>query len=112
MVDNGAALQFVAAAEAGGEVSVPYTVSDGSTEGTVQRTATVTVIGADDDGQPPVAVVDNSTVQVGMTVVLDVLANDWDPDGDALVVQSFDATCDDGRVVWQPGGRVAYTAPA
>ena len=38
VVDNGRALQFVAAADERGEVSVPYTVSDGSTEGTVTVT--------------------------------------------------------------------------
>ncbi len=36
--------------------------------------------------QPPVAVDDEATTAADVAVVIDVLANDWDPDGDPLAV--------------------------
>ena len=112
VIEDGRALQFTASGEGTGPVSVRYSISDGSAEGTVERSAVVHIIPRDDVGRPPEPEDDRATAEVGQTVVIDVLANDWDPDGDMLQVQSFDAPEDGGRVVWQPGGRVAYTAPA
>lgn len=89
-----------------GTVTFTYEVSDGTT--TVVRTATVTVANA-----APVAVADTATTVTGRPVVVDVVANDTDPNvpgtDQRLVVVSVSAdngataTVDDqGRVVVTP----------
>ena len=61
--------------------------------------------------QPPVAVDDAATTPSGQPVTIDVLANDSDPDGDPLTVQSVAApTLGTRRIQRQPvdlhaGGR-------
>lgn len=60
--------------------------------------------------QPPIAVDDVATARWGTTVVVDVLANDWDPDGDDLTVvsvtsPSFGTTAlVSGEVTYRPDG--------
>jgi hypothetical protein len=95
-----------------GSMTISYLVSDGSTDGTVRATADVTVIGVEDEGREPIASRDSTTVEVGKTAVVDVLANDADPDGDAISVKAVEVpAAGDGTLVWQPSGRIAYTAP-
>jgi hypothetical protein len=62
------------------------------------------------ENQPPVAVDDAATVGEGQTVVIDVLANDFDPDGDPLAIVS--ATQGElGTVQIAPDGQsLTYTA--
>ncbi|MCP4045567.1 MAG: tandem-95 repeat protein, partial [Gammaproteobacteria bacterium] len=55
-----------------------YTIDDGN-GGTVAQTATVTVTGAND---APVPVADNDATTENQSIIIDVLANDTDPDGD------------------------------
>lgn len=78
---SGAKIVYTAGSKAG-KVVVTYTVKD--TKGaTAQGTLTVTVE-APPPNHAPVAKDDTATVQAGSTVKVAVLANDSDPDGDAL----------------------------
>ena len=62
-----------------------YTACDGERDD-VCATATVTVeIASVNDAPTPTA--DHHTVTVGETAMIDVMANDWDRDGDALAVR-------------------------
>ena len=54
---------------------------------------------AADSPQPPVARDDKASALVGASVELDVLANDFDANMDALEIQSFSATTSAGRAV-------------
>ena len=63
--------------------------------------------------QPPVAVDDQITVTEGSGVIIQVLDNDSDPDGDALVIDSIEDTGATGTVVINSGNTsVTYLAPA
>ncbi|WP_306224535.1 Ig-like domain-containing protein [Bosea beijingensis] len=79
-----------------------YTVSDGSL--TVTHTVTVTVT---EDNDPPVAGNDVATVAEDSAVVIDVLANDGDPDGG--VVSVIGASAGNGTVAINPDGTLTYT---
>lgn len=70
-----------------------YDIYDGY-GGTGTASVQVTVTPASDDNQPPRAVADRITMVAGSTTIVDVLANDTDPDGDALRITSVatDAT--------------------
>jgi hypothetical protein len=88
-----------------GADSFQYDVTDGidvSTPATVTVTVTNTA---------PVAVNDAASTTVGTPVVIDVLANDTDADGDTLSINSFDlASANGGTVVCN--GACTYTPPA
>ena len=58
----------------------------------------------------PLAVDDEASMDAGSSVLLDVLANDSDPDGDALHIQDVAAPQDGVARIEE--GRVRYTAPA
>ncbi|WP_316354888.1 beta strand repeat-containing protein [Devosia sp.] len=60
---------------------------------------------------PPVATADTSTVAEDSSVVISVLANDTDADGNALTVTSV-GTAAHGTVVLNPNGTVTYTPTA
>jgi hypothetical protein len=87
-----------------GTDSFTYIVSDGK-GGTATATVTVTVTGPN---RPPTAANDAATTTAGVAVTIDVLANDSDPDGDALTIASLTpptngtATVNNGRVVYTP----------
>jgi hypothetical protein len=68
----------------GGLVKVPITITDGMGQPTSELTAEleVTILAA--PGSPPVARNDHARTVVGREVVVDVLANDSDADGDPL----------------------------
>ncbi len=68
-------------AGSGEQVSFEYRVDDGSSEPVV-GSVLVVVIDDDEPNQPPVAFPDVATVVVGQTILIDVTANDSDPDGD------------------------------
>ena len=85
----------------GGVYSVTVTASDGK-GGTVSTTFSWTVT-----NPPPVAVNDTATTNEDTPVIIAVLANDTDPDGDPLRVTA--ATAANGSVVINPNGTVTYT---
>src|SRR5699024_10658499 len=60
----------------------------------------------DQENRPPIAQDDELGVRAGSTTVLEVLANDSDPDGDLLTVSDFDTPPEDfGTVRRILGGR-------
>ena len=80
-VINGNTITYTPGANFQGADLFSYTVSDGSLE----DSATVTVT-AQADNQPPVAVDDTGSTTKGFPVVINVLFNDTDLDGDSLSV--------------------------
>ena len=87
-----------------GADSFTYTVSDGQ-GGTAVGTVSVTV-GAPPN-QPPVATADSATTTQNVATLIDVLANDRDPDGGTLSIASV-ANAAHGTVAIQ-AGKVLYT---
>jgi large repetitive protein len=87
----------------GGVYSVTVTASDGN-GGTVSTTFTWNVT-----NPGPTAVDDVITIaeDPGAPVVISVLANDTDPDGDTLTVTT--ASAPNGTVVINPNGTISYT---
>ena len=86
--------------------TITYMISDGN-GGTSTATVEVTV-GAVND--PPVAVNDAAVTNEEMPVIIPVLANDSDVDGDPLTVTT--ASAPNGEVVINPDGTVIYTPNA
>ena len=94
--------------------SYTYTISDG----VLSDTATVTITVA--DNQPPLAVDDPETTAINTAVTTDVLANDSEPEGDPLFLDSFDAASTQGGTVSRDEGgtpgstgddQLVYTPP-
>ena len=84
-----------------------YTIDDGH-GGTASATVTITV-GAPPN-RPPVAVNDAAATTSGQPVTVNVLANDSDPDGDPLTVQSVTApTLGTAQIV---NNEIVYTPAA
>jgi len=96
-----------------GDDSFTYTVTDGK-GGTSQGTVSITVTGVN---APAVAVDDTYTFKQGSgSVVLDVLANDIDEDGDDLSILSIDPsypphTTDEGGIFSVFAGVVSFDLP-
>ena len=89
--------------------SFSYTVSDGN-GGTDTATVTVTINGVTDqvDNNPPTAEDDAAETDEDTSATIDVLANDSDPDGDTLSVDSVDTTGTKGSVTDNGDGTVTY----
>ena len=85
----------------GGVYAVTVTASDGK-GGTVSTTFSWTIT-----NPPPVATNDTASTNEDTPVIVAVLANDRDPDGDPLKVIS--ATAPNGTVVINPDGTITYT---
>jgi Flp pilus assembly protein TadG len=68
-----------------GADSFTYTINDGN-GGTATATVTVTVTSSNN---PPLAVNDSATTPKNTAVVINVLNNDSDPDGDSLLITSI-----------------------
>ena len=86
-----------------GKVTFDYTVSDGN-GGSDTATVTVTVRNG-----LPVANDDQATTPYATSTLVDVLANDTDPNGDALSISKL-GVADHGKVSVE-GGQVRYTPP-
>jgi len=78
---EGDALRYTPANGFSGNDSFQYSISDGN-GGTDSATVNVTVSPA--PNQPPVAVNDSASITAGTTATINAIANDNDPDGDAL----------------------------
>jgi len=87
--------------------SFTYVANDGELDSNV-ATVTITVQPVND---APIANDDAATTTVDTPVDIDVLANDVDPDGDVLSINSFDATSANGGTV-SCGATCLYTPPA
>ena len=82
-----------------------YTISDGN-DGTSTVSVTVTIAAAPVNAAP-VAAADTGDVANGGSVVIDVLANDTDADGDTLTISSLDQGTNGTAEITQGG--VTYT---
>ncbi|EAQ01548.1 type I secretion target repeat protein, partial [Pseudooceanicola batsensis HTCC2597] len=105
--------QIVYTPEAGftGDDTFEYTVSDGN-GGTDTATVTVSVTdGGGGGNQPPVAVDDMGTTPEDETLTIDPLANDTDPDGDALSLVGTPVSDAGGTVTVNADGTIDYTPP-
>jgi hypothetical protein len=89
-----------------GPATISYVIADpaGAT-----ATGTVSVTVTPPANQPPVAVADSATVAAGTPTLINVRANDTDPEGGAITLVS--ATTATGTAVVQ-SGQVLYTPPA
>ena len=96
-------LTFVPDADFNGPTTLTYTISDGN--GGFSTVTSTIVVGAVND--VPVAIDDVASTNEDTPVVVPVLANDSDVDGDGLTVTS--ATSPDGTVAINPDGTVTFT---
>ncbi len=88
------------------EFTTTVTAADGTE---TVRTVQVTV---DPVNDAPVAKADKASTEAGKAVVLDVLANDTDVDGDTLSIASVTQGKNGGTVVKNADGTVTYTPKA
>jgi hypothetical protein len=95
---NGSSVTYTPDAGFVGSDSFDYSIDDGF-GGTASATVSVTVTA---QNHPPLAVTDSVTISSGAAVVIDVLANDSDPDGDVISILSV-SSANKGDVSWQPG---------
>jgi large repetitive protein len=85
---NGSSVTYVPAPDYSGTDSFDYTISD-ETGLEAKAVVTVKLLAADAPNQPPVARLDRAYARPGNRVTIDVLANDIDPEREALSVRSF-----------------------
>lgn len=83
-----------------------YTIQDANLRRST-ATITITVVARPVTDRPPIAVNDVQQTQAGTAVSIDVLANDEDPDGDSIRIESF--TQPASGTVALSGGRLVYT---
>ena len=100
-------LTYTPAAGFTGVDSFTYTISDGR-GGSASQVVDVSVGAAGD--APPTARRDQAATPAGTPVIVAVLANDSDPDGDPLVVTGASAA--NGAVALNPDGTITYTPNA
>lgn len=102
----GNSTQVNPAAGFSGVIEYRYAISDGVNP-PVSAVVTVTVI-PDENNRAPVAETDVVPTTPGEPQSINVLANDFDPDGDAIFLKSI--TAETGTARWDPSGLVTYTA--
>ena len=112
VINGGGSVTYAPNGGFSGTDGFTYTLSDGQGGG-ASATVTVTV---NSSNQPPVAIDDGATTGEGVPVTIAVLANDSDPDGDALSVASvtqgangFAAVNADGTVTYAPNAGFSGT---
>jgi hypothetical protein len=86
-----------------------YHVDDGHGHD-VTGSVLVAVISEVEPNRPPIANADAATAVVGTTQLVDVLLNDSDPDGDALII--VDVFSETGAGVGVQGDRIRYSPPS
>lgn len=105
---GGRAVQVTPPEDFVGPVAFNYAISDGR-GGTATARVTLTVFEASADGnRPPTTDRDNATVRAGEAVVVNVLSNDGDPDGDVLLLVAVVLTSGSGEVSFTPDGQILY----
>ena len=97
-------VNFVLAANFEGTASFTYTITDGNGS-TSSANVTIDVTAINDD---PTGVADTANTNLNASVLIDVLANDGDIDGDALTVSAVTQGAN-GSVVNNNDGTVSYT---
>ena len=100
-------LNFVPAADFIGLATITYTISDGN-GGTGTATVSISVSPVND---PPLATDDRGSTVNGRPLVIGVLGNDSDPDGDPLTITSIAGVpVIAGSTVTLPAGKVTLNA--
>lgn len=103
---SGSQVSYTADAGFSGTDTFSYTIADeAGNQATAQVSVTVT------PGSPPVAVNDSFMLMMNVVSTLDVLANDSDPDGDALTLDSIDQQPTNGTASINADGTIAYRPP-
>ncbi len=97
-------LEYTPDPDYNGDDTITYEISDGN-GGTDTAEVAVTVNPVNDD---PVAVDDADTTALNTPVVIDVLANDTDVDGDTLSIVGT-PTSPDGTVEVNADGTITFT---
>lgn len=103
-VVEGGKIRYTPNADFSGEEVLTYTINDGL-GGITSTTLTLSVTPLND---APVAVNDEFTIDEGQNILIDVLANDTDVDGEALTLLSVTgakggvATIESGQIKYQP----------
>ncbi len=90
---NGSSVTYIPELGFSGTDTFQYTISD-ENGNEAKATVSVKLLAADAPNQPPVARPEQATTRVGVPVVIDVLANDIDPEREALSVRAFQQTSD------------------
>ncbi|WP_442771199.1 retention module-containing protein, partial [Zoogloea ramigera] len=98
-------LRYVPNPDFNGTDTITYTISDGK-GGTATATVTVNVTPVND---PPVARPDTASTNEDTPVILPVLGNDSDADGDPLTVTNATVNPAQGSVVINPDGTLSFT---
>ncbi|WP_312907586.1 right-handed parallel beta-helix repeat-containing protein [Natronosalvus caseinilyticus] len=91
-----------------GKDTFTYRIKD--EDGKLSNWATVTVEVLPDPDRPPYATADHYTILEGETLEAAVLENDYDPDGDELVVADYNGSAQGASVIGVPAG-FGYTPP-
>ena len=105
VLNNGTSVTFIPAAGFAGSDAFTYTISDGAGG---SATAPVSVLVLAPSNAAPVATDDTTTATAGTEVVIPVLINDNDPDGDPLTVTLVGAAT--SGTVTNNGVSVSYLA--
>jgi len=104
VVDN--KIQYTPAANTNGTAIINYTISDGN-GGTATTNLTITIIPVNDT---PIANADSATIdEDAAPILINVLANDSDEDGDSLAISTASADIGSVSVV---GNQIQYTPAA
>ncbi len=109
---DGRGVQVAPAAGFAGVVTFRYTITDGRGESASAQVTVEVTASNGSNNRPPVAHADIASTRKGRPTTFDVLANDEDPDGDALVLESIalsDPGSTTGTIVSDPSGRVVFT---
>jgi len=103
---DGTSVQVSPAADFVGVIRYSYTITDG-------RGGSDTAVGSvnvrartGDDNQAPVAVTDVGSVAAGEKLIINVISNDYDPDGDSLVLVA--ASAPQGTITFDPSGQIIF----
>ncbi len=102
-INGGTSIDYAPEANFVGTESFSYTISDGN-GGTDTATVTVSVTGTN---RTPVALADSASSE-GSSVVINVLENDYDPDGDLLTISNISQGTS-GSVTLNADNTLTYT---
>ena len=113
VVNNGATVTYTPDAGFTGSDEFTYTVSDGTDQVTATVMVTVTAAPAPPPvNNPPVAADDMATTDEGESVMINVLANDRDADGDSLTITDVTESNHGSVAIADNGASVIYTPDA
>ncbi|MCB1992401.1 MAG: tandem-95 repeat protein, partial [Geminicoccaceae bacterium] len=102
---SGSEITFTPKANFTGSEDISYTISDGK-GGTAQAVLRIEVTAVND---APVATADSATTTEDTPVVIEVVANDTDVDGDALKVDAVTIAPANGTAAVSGAGTITYT---